>query len=96
MFARSQAQVQIPRQAATRGAALALGGFAGRSGATGGLGPGDPETGIERPVGLGDRGLRPEKPWAWRSAGGRRPVLPGHKAATARLQGPGLASGNGP
>lgn len=62
----------------------------------GGHSPGDPETGIERPVGFGDRELRPEKPWASRSAGGRRPVRPGHIAATSRLRGPGLASGNGP
>lgn len=34
MFAQSQAQVQSPRQAATRGAALALGGLAGSSSAT--------------------------------------------------------------
>lgn len=96
MFARSQVQVQTPRLAATSAAALALGGFVGRSGAAGGHSPGDPETGIERPVGLGDRELRREKPWAWRSAGGRRPVCPGHIAATARLPGPGLASGSGP
>lgn len=77
-------------------AALALGGFAGRSGATGGHGPGDPETGIERTVGLGHRELRPEKPGAQRSAAGRRPERPGHIAATSGLRGPGLASRNGP
>lgn len=74
----------------------ALGGFAGRSGATGGRGPGDPETGIERRVGLGNHKPCPEKPEAWRPAGRRRPASPGLLVAMARLWEPGRASRNGP
>ncbi|KAL6092354.1 hypothetical protein STEG23_021660 [Scotinomys teguina] len=66
----SPVQVQTPLSpAATRRggtAALALGGFAGHSGATGGQGAGDPATGTEKPVGLRNRELCPEKPEAWR------------------------------
>lgn len=70
----------------------ALGGFSERSGATGGQGPGDPETGIERPVGLGNHKPCPEKPEAWRPAGRRRPGSLGLLAAIARLWGPERAS----
>lgn len=39
-------------------------------------GPGDPETGVERALGLGGRELRPQKPRAWGPAGGS-PLRPG-------------------
>lgn len=96
--AHAHAATLVRNPAATRGVTRLLHslwvGFAGRSGVTGSRGP--PETLKQESKGRSDLGTASCARSSPRPAGGRRPASPGLITAIARLQGPGLASRNGP